>query len=500
MAIHAVKDPREVNNIILIYPKTGLDTAGTISIPLSLLLISAKLTDKPDFAISIIDQRIEKKWEAKLKTELMSSKILCVGISTMTGTQIKFALKAADIVRRLKPHVPIIWGGVHPTLSPIETIRDPLVDIVVVGEAENTFPDLVQALLEKRTLDDISGIVYKNDEMDIIRTKERNYADLDQLPDIPYHLVDTTKYFYDIIGENALPMIFSRGCPHRCTFCYRSNFPPPKWRPLSLEKIRKEIKALIRLGARTIIPLDDNFFVNKERVIRICEMLEEEKIRLNFHVNCRIDYADKMGENELILLKRSGFVSWDFGIESGSQKTLDFMKKDINIDQVHRVNLKLKNVGILPTYSFMGGFLNETYEDLKKTLALMFKIITDYPEAHLSPIKIFTPFPNTRMIETLPDSYWRQPTSLREWAKYDYNTPHITWHSKKLTRLLEKISFYSYFIDNKRIKMILGKNILLRFFLDIYSWIARLRLKKGIYWFPVDFLSMKVFYKAKKLL
>jgi radical SAM superfamily enzyme YgiQ (UPF0313 family) len=500
MTIRVNKDHREANNIILIYPKTGLDTVGTISIPLSLLLISAKLADKSDFAISIIDQRIDNNWKAKLRTELTSSKPLCVGVSTMTGTQIKFGLKAAEIVRRLAPHVPIIWGGVHPTLNPIETVRDPLVDIVVVGEGEDTFPELVQTLHDKRSLEDISGIVFKNDRMEIIQTKERNYADLAHFPDIPYHLVDTKKYFYNIIGEKALPLIFSRGCPHRCTFCYRSNFPPPKWRPLSLEKVRKEIMVLIRLGARTIIPLDDNFFVSKERVFRICEMLKEENIRLKFHVNCRIDYADKMSENELLFLKRSGFVSWDFGIESGSQKTLDFMKKDIDIDQIHRVNMKLKNIGILPTYSFMGGFLNETYEDLKKTLDLMFKIIADYPEAHLSPIKIFTPFPNTKMIEALPESYYRRPKSLRAWAEYDYNTPHIIWHSKKLTHLLEKVSFYSYFIDNKRIKIIFGKNLLLQFLLGIYSWIARLRLKKEIYWFSVDFLSMKIFYKAKKLL
>jgi anaerobic magnesium-protoporphyrin IX monomethyl ester cyclase len=488
------------NEIILIYPKTGLDTDNTTSIPLSLLFISAKIAGNPSFSISIIDQRIDKSWKERLKNQLTSGRVLCVGISTMTGTQIRFALRAAEHVRRFNPIVPIVWGGIHPTLNPEETIIDSLVDIVVIGEAEDTFPELVQALYDKRTLDDIPGIVFKDDSGIPIKTKVRGYADINQLPDIPYHLINMKKYFYNIVGEKALPMLFSRGCPHRCTFCYRSNNPPPKWRPVSLDRIRKELKTLMSLGAKTIIPLDDNFFVDKERIIQICAMLKQHNIHLKFHVNCRIDYADKMKIDDLIFLRDSGFASWDFGIESGSQKTLDFMNKDITIDQVYRVNLKLKKVGIIPTYSFMGGFLHETYEDLEKTLDIMFKLISDYPEAYLSPIKIFTPFPNTAMIDSLPHEYYARPKSLRDWANYDYNTPHIVWHSKKDTRLLEKISFYSYFIDGKRIRMVFGKNILLRSFLSLYSDLARLRLKKGLYFLPVDYLLMRAFYKAKKLL
>jgi anaerobic magnesium-protoporphyrin IX monomethyl ester cyclase len=498
MAIPA-NEHKPANGIILIYPKTGLDTAETMSIPLSLLLITAKLVGNPSFAVMLIDQRIDKNWKKKLKERLRSSKPLCVGVSTMTGTQIGFALKAAEIVRHVDPRIPIIWGGVHPTLSAVETIRDELVDIVVVGEGEDTFPELVRALHDHTPLKDVPGIVYKSESGDIITTKERNYANLDVPTDIPYNLVNINNYFYDIVGEKALPMLFSRGCPHRCTFCYRSNQPQPKWRPLSLANILKELGSLIRLGARTVIPLDDNFFVEKERVFDICQLLKEENIHLNFHVNCRIDYADRMSEDELRLLKDAGFISWDFGVESGSQKTLNFMKKDISIDQVLRVNSKLRNLGILPTYSFMGGFLNETYEDLKETIALMFKLISDYPEAQLSPIKIYTPFPNTKMIDELPQSYYRRPSSLRDWAKYDYNTPRIVWHSKKQTRLLEKISFYSYFIDSKRIKTIFGKNVLVRGLLGIYSHVARQRLKREVYSFPIDYLMMKSYYRVRKL-
>jgi radical SAM superfamily enzyme YgiQ (UPF0313 family) len=416
----------------------------------------------------------------------------------MTGTQIKFALKAADMVRSLNPLIPLIWGGIHPTLTPDETIRDSRVDVVVVGEGEETFPELVEALHYKSDLKNVPGLVFKNNSSKPTRTADRIYADINSLPPIPYHLVNVDRYFYDVIGAKALPMLFSRGCPHRCGFCYRSNFPPPKWRALSIERTIKEIKNLIALGAKTIIPLDDNFFVDRARVTEICEALEQENINVNFHVNCRIDYADSMDLTYLSYLRDHGFISWDFGVESGCQKTLDFMKKDITTGQVIRVNQKLQQVGIVPTYSFMGGFLKETYTDLKHTINIMFKLVNDYPEAYLSPIKIYTPFPGTKMIPQLPTDYFHPSTTLAEWAEYDYNSPHIVWHNKKQTKLLEQISYYSYFIDPKRILTVFANVKLLRFILVVYSYFAKLRLKKDIYAFSIDFVFMKLFYRMKK--
>jgi len=174
------------------------------------------------------------------------------------------------------------------------------------------------------------------------------------------------------------------------------------------------------------------------------------------------------------------------------------MNKDLKVDQILRVNKKLKEVGIVPTYSFMGGFFNETYEDLKKTINLMLRLLDDYPEAFISPIKIYTPFPNTLMIEDLPKKYFRSPETLREWADYDYNTPHIIWHNKRKTKLLQKISYYTYFIDTKRLTFVFGKNILLKTALKIYSLIARFRIRKDFYYLPFDFYLLKLFYSMRK--
>ena len=484
--------------VILIYPKTGMDTPDTISLPLALLLISGKLAADERFTITILDQRLNKNWRKQLKDKLASSNSICVGLSAMTGTQIRHALEAASLVRKFNPRIPLIWGGIHPTLAPFETIADPLVDIVVIGEAEDTFSELVLALNDGTNLCDIPGILYKDNSGNIVETPDRMYANVSDPPEIPYHLLDVTKYFYDVVGTKALPMLFSRGCPHRCEFCYLSNSEPPKWRPFPLEYVLKEIANLQAFGAKTIIPLDDNYFVDRKRVIEICELLKVNNVHVNFHVNCRIDYADKMDEEFLQALIDNGFISWDFGIESGSQKILDYMKKDIKVDQILRVNMKLKKVGIVPTYSFMGGFYGETYEDLMKTVNLMLTLLEDNPEAFISPIKIYTPFPDTTMIKSLPESYWVPPKTLRDWADYDYNTPQITWHNRRMTRRLQKVSYFTYFFDTKRLISVFGKNILVRKILGIYSLIARYRVKNGFYGFSLDFYLLKLLYFLRK--
>jgi radical SAM superfamily enzyme YgiQ (UPF0313 family) len=125
-------------NIIMIYPKTSIDIKGsTIGLPLS-ILHAVSLINKNKYKIFIIDQRVERNWKKLLK-KLLKKDILCVGMSVMTGSQIKWALKATKIIRKKSKKIKIVWGGIHPTLSPIETIKDKNVDIIVLGEGERTF-------------------------------------------------------------------------------------------------------------------------------------------------------------------------------------------------------------------------------------------------------------------------------------------------------------------------------------------------------------------------
>ena len=131
-------------NVVLIYPSTGLDIKDvSVWLPLSVLHVASNLVK--DYDVVIVDQRIDENWKSKLSAAL-GQETLCVGISSMTGTQIKGGLSAAQYVRELAPELPIVWGGNHPTLVPHSTVMHPLVDIVVLGEGEITFRRCVEAL------------------------------------------------------------------------------------------------------------------------------------------------------------------------------------------------------------------------------------------------------------------------------------------------------------------------------------------------------------------
>jgi len=148
-------------DVILIYPKTGIDIGATVSPPHSLLCIAAPL-QKAGYQVKIIDQRTDADWCIRL-TEYLEKNPICVGISSMTGTQIYFGIEAAKIVRKLtNGKIPIIWGGPHPSIIPEQTLQSEYADMVCVGEGDETFKELVNAFAKKRPLSEVLGIAFKD--------------------------------------------------------------------------------------------------------------------------------------------------------------------------------------------------------------------------------------------------------------------------------------------------------------------------------------------------
>ena len=132
-------------NVLLLYPKTGADFGSTVAPPHALLTIAAPVI-KAGYNVKILDQRTEMITLESLKAYI-SSDLVCVGISTMTGTQIRNALGLAKKIRRLTDGaVPMVWGGGHPSVTPEQTLENEYVDIVVNGEGDETFLELVKAI------------------------------------------------------------------------------------------------------------------------------------------------------------------------------------------------------------------------------------------------------------------------------------------------------------------------------------------------------------------
>ena len=239
---------------------------------MSLLSVAAPLV-KNGFSVKIIDQRADDNWKETLLKEL-KEKPLFLGVSSKTGKQIMNALEASKIAKE-NSSVPVVWGGVHPSLLPEETLRSENVDFVIIGEGEFPALKLAEAIKNNQSPENIEGLGYKKYGK-VFYNPQKTFVNLDELPDIPYHLVNINDYIDNFSFASGKPgrniaFYTSRGCPHRCGFCYNKEFNKRKWRGESAEKLVGRMKKMISdYGINAFEIEDDEFFVDMNRAKKVC--------------------------------------------------------------------------------------------------------------------------------------------------------------------------------------------------------------------------------------
>jgi radical SAM superfamily enzyme YgiQ (UPF0313 family) len=150
-------------DVVIVEPKTGFLDYASKRLPLGVMSVAGMIRSK-GFKVKIIDQRIDPHgWKKELEY-CVNQNPLFVGISSMTGTQINHALKAASVVRNIDEKIPIVWGGVHPSLMALQTIEHPLVDVIVMGEGERSASQLADAYKNNIPLENIPSICYKKND------------------------------------------------------------------------------------------------------------------------------------------------------------------------------------------------------------------------------------------------------------------------------------------------------------------------------------------------
>ena len=179
-------------NIVLVEPKTGFLDYASKRLPLGIMSVAGYLRHN-GYNVKIIDQRVNPNWKKDLQYHVSKNPLL-VGISSMTGTQIHHALKAASVIRGIDSKIPIVWGGVHPTLMALQTVEHPSVDVCVIGEGEETTLDLAKHYEQGKPIDDVLSICYQKEDGTTKITDLRPQMKLEELPEMPYDLVDFDKY------------------------------------------------------------------------------------------------------------------------------------------------------------------------------------------------------------------------------------------------------------------------------------------------------------------
>ena len=448
-----------MKEILLVFPgKPGFEERKKI--PLALLFLAGPLI-KNDYKVKILDERVENY------KKLNYNKYLCVGISTQSGRQILHALKIAKFIRNKNPKIKIIWGGIHPTLLSDSTIKNKYVDVVVKGDGEFVFLELVNAIKDNKPLKNIKGVVYKENDK-IIFNRPADPVDLDKL-DLPnYDLLDLRKYYY----KEGFPMITSRGCYHRCAFCCTRG----KWRGRSAVKIIEDIEKEIKKYNPNIISFADNtFFYNKKRIREFCEEKIKRNIKVKWKADCRLDYFARYDDEFISLLKKSGCISLLFGAESGSQRILDLLKKDMKVkDTIDSIKMCKKHE-IIPVLGFIIGSITETKKEIFETLRFMDYLIKINPKTIIS-ISLLIPWPGTEIFEEFKKKGFKEPKTLEGWARFNggdiNNSVHIPSRYKRLYKTIQMVSRFPFFKKNPKKspiakghnKLPLPKEIAYRFF------------------------------------
>ncbi len=449
--------------IVLIKPPVlPIDMDNRESRPPTGLLYVAVPVVQYGFDVVIIDQGAEDNWQEKL-LGAVGKETICVGITCMTGFMILNGIETVKLIREYS-NCPVVWGGVHPTLEPDTTISSEYVDIIVIGDGEETFLELAKALKNRESLESIDGIIYKKDGQ-IYKNRSRKTYDLNNLPPLPLNLVNMDHYkghpqlaaFFHFKSPVAISLETSRGCAYKCTYCImaNSNFKDlSKWRCMSADKLIDYIENIIKeQGIKAFAFIDDHFFIDIRRVKRFLDQIEIRNLDIEWFADIRMDtIVNKLDIDFLKRLEKSGLRSLGIGIESGSNKILDYLQKGEVRETYIEANKMLASTKIVPQYGFIQGLPGETREDMEETYSLIATLLIDNPNAVPSLNKLL-PTPNTPLFEDCVKQGFVPPTKFEEWAQYcdtGWDNGASEWMDKEAVEFRMSLSHFHDLINRSR--------------------------------------------------
>ena len=365
--------------ILLIQPNTST-LRGTLCPPIGIMYVGAVVREA-GHEVKILDRNIDYFSLAKIK----KFKPDIVGITAMTGPMLLDAVQVSKKVKEiLGKDTPVVWGGVHATILPKETLENDYIDYVVIGEGEYTFLELVESLSNNRDLSIIDGLAFKESGEVRVNKPRAAIKNLDDLPYLPWNLVNAKKYF-----NIEIVLVTSRGCPFSCTFCISGRFGKEyRYRCFNPERVVEEIKRIEKLTDNKHLKFHDDFFTSNYKYCKaIFDNLSSEYSLLLY---TRVTFIN---QRFLDLLNKFKTVWLSFGVESGSERMLEKYKKKITVKQIKDAfELCKRQKNIRTKASVILGAPTETREEIDMTLNLMKEI---NPTRHT--YCVYSPYPGSEL-------------------------------------------------------------------------------------------------------
>lgn len=407
--------------------------------PIGLGYLAAVL-ERAGHRVRLLDLVLHQRWEDELARTLAAEKFRLLGISCMS-VQYTGACRTAAFARQAAPGVPIVMGGAHPSITPEETLRHDFVDFVIRGEGEQPLLNLVETLEREGPLAAVGSLSFKTGGESVHNSPRTDFPEPDELPFPAYHLLPMDRYFqmeipgFPTRNPNPIQIFTSRGCPYHCIYCH--DLFGKRFRPRSPENVVAEMKFLYdSYAVREFLIYDDNFTFDLERARRICRLIIESGMRAGIQFPNGIR-ADRVDEDLLRLMIAAGTHSVTIGIESGSPKIQELIRKGLRLEKVSAFLRMARGHGLVTLGSFILGFPGETREDIRQTIRFARRSDLDYAFFAFA-----TPYPGTELHRMALDRGLR--LHLVDDAM-DITTPHIETPELPL-RALNRMYLLAYFL------------------------------------------------------
>jgi len=416
--------------------------------PLGLLYV-ASVFESEDCKVRFLDIDNERIKLNGISSILKDFNPDIVGITALTPTYIN-AISIAKIVKQRNEDTKVIFGGIHPTILPLEVIQNEYVDFVIEGEGEISTRELIRQFNSTRPdFTKVMGLWFKQNGKVFNNARPPLVKALDSIDFPAWHLINNPKRY---TGQDALRMpiasiITSRGCPGRCTFCQTKNLFGKSFRYRSVQNIIAEIDILVnQFNVKEIHIMDDVLTLKKERILKLCKEIRNRGYDIAFQISNGLR-ADMVDEDILKALKSIGLINVGFGVETGSDEIMKRIKKsEISKDKVRKVYEIAKRLGFETWAYFIFGLPGETEKTAKETINFAIELNPDFAK-----FLILKPFPGTEIFEELNN---KGLICDHKYSHYGlYTTPVHRLENMSATEILDwqKKAFREFYFRPKKL-------------------------------------------------
>lgn len=395
--------------------------------------------------------------------DICERKPLFVGFSVLSGMTTYWTVVTSEKIKKREPTIKIVWGGHHPTFTAEECLKEDYIDIVVRGEGEITSLELATLLMEDEieNLHHVKGVSYKDKTGYVFHNPDRNLIkDLDSLL-LDFELLNMAYY----IGKDKvknLSFFSSRGCPFNCAFCSTPKFSGKFYRCHSeryvLEQLRRSKKAY---GINSVFFSDDNFYLNKKRAMFIIT----EMLKMGVSCDTLDVRLDGLVDDDLKFLKKFKVRGIFWGWESGNNRLLKLMRKNISVEDIlekaemiarYEIPCWGSGIMLLPT---------ETFDETITTIRFSVKLRKILKGSTIGLFR-FMALPATNLTEIAIRDGFQVPISQKDWRKIDplepfYKPEWVFWYNDAIDcqlRWVQEISrtSLSVIFPNNSIKFMIN--------------------------------------------